>query len=383
MRLAPAFLRAEARLAATLNVVDSASGRRVELAGEWTLTALPRPIADLEKRLQALAAADPDWQLRALTRLDSAAAVLLWRAWGRRWPVSVSISPAHRRVLERVATLPVAPEPVARRDPLAGVLWLGRRVLAATGHLSGMIALIGQMLLDLAHLCRHPRDIPWREFSANLYKSGAQALPVTALIGVLIGIVLSYLSALQLKAFGADVFVVNLLGISIVRELGPVLVAVLVAGRSGSAMTAQIGVMRVTEEIDALATMGVSRSLRLVLPKVLALTVAVPLLVLWCSTAGIVGGMVAARLQMDLSYGFFIEALPRAVPVANLWIGLGKGVVFGVLIAVIACHFGLRVEPNTESLSSRTTTAVVTSITVAILVDAIFAILTRGVGVPL
>jgi phospholipid/cholesterol/gamma-HCH transport system permease protein len=239
------------------------------------------------------------------------------------------------------------------------------------------------MLLDLAHLSRHPRDIPWREFSANLYRSGAQALPVTALIGVLIGIVLSYLSALQLKAFGADVFVVNLLGISIVRELGPVLVAVLVAGRSGSAMTAQIGVMRVTEEIDALATMGVSRSLRLVLPKVLALTVAVPLLVLWCSTAGIVGGMVAAKLQMDLSYGFFIEALPRAVPVANLWIGLGKGMVFGVLIAVIACHFGLRVEPNTESLSSRTTTAVVTSITVAILVDAIFAILTRGVGIPL
>ncbi|HQC78954.1 MAG TPA: ABC transporter permease [Accumulibacter sp.] len=370
-------------MTATLIAVENASGARVELAGDWTLTGLPRPIADLEKRLRELAVADPDWQLQAVAKLDSAAAILLWRAWGRRWPASLSISPTHRRVLERVANLPTAPEPVVRRDPLAGVLWLGRQVLTAINHLSGMIALIGQMLLDLAHLSRHPRDIPWREFSANLYRSGAQALPVTALIGVLIGIVLSYLSALQLKAFGADVFVVNLLGISIVRELGPVLVAVLVAGRSGSAMTAQIGVMRVTEEIDALATMGVSRSLRLVLPKVLALTVAVPLLVLWCSTASIVGGMVAAKLQMDLSYGFFIEALPRAVPVANLWIGLGKGMVFGVLIAVIACHFGLRVEPNTESLSSRTTTAVVTSITVAILVDAIFAILTRGVGIPL
>jgi len=162
-----------------------------------------------------------------------------------------------------------------------------------------------------------------------------------------------------------------------------VLVAVLVAGRSGSSMTAQIGVMRVTEEIDALATMGVSRSLRLVLPKVLALTVAMPLLVVWCSLVGIAGGMLSARLQMDLSFGFFIEALPRVVPVANWWIGLGKGAVFGLLIAIVACHFGLRVAPNTESLSARTTTSVVTSITLSILIDAVFAILTRGVGIPL
>ena len=131
-----------------------------------------------------------------------------------------------------------------------------------------------------------------------------------------------------------------------------------------------------------MATMGVSRSLRLVLPKVLALALAMPLLVIWCSAAGIVGGMVAAKLQMDLSFGFFIDTLPKVVPVANVWIGLGKGAVFGVLIALIACHFGLRVKPNTESLSSRTTTSVVTSITVAILVDAVFAVLTRGVGLP-
>ena len=108
-----------------------------------------------------------------------------------------------------------------------------------------------------------------------------------------------------------------------------------------------------------------------------------PLLVIWCSAAGIFGGMVSANLQMDLSYGFFIDTLPRVVPVANVWIGMSKGLVFGVLIALIACHFGLRVKPNTESLSSQTTTSVVTSITVAILVDAVFAILTRNFGVPL
>jgi ABC-type multidrug transport system fused ATPase/permease subunit len=127
-------------------------------------------------------------------------------------------------------------------------------------------------------------------------------LPITALVGFLIGVVLSYLSALQLKTFGADVFIINILGIGIVRELGPVLVAVLVAGRSGSAMTAQLGVMRVTEEIDALAAMGVSRSLRLVLPKVVALVAAMPLLVLWTSAAALFGGMVAASFQLDMSY---------------------------------------------------------------------------------
>ena len=205
---------------------------------------------------------------------------------------------------------------------------------------------------------------------------------MTALVGFLIGVVLSFLSSLQLKTFGADIYIVNLLGISIIRELGPVIVAVLVAGRSGSSMTAQLGVMRVTEEIDALATMGVSRSLRLVLPKVMALSVVMPLLVVWCAAAGLVGGMLSANLQMGLDYGYFVSALPRVVPLANLWIGLGKGFVFGLLIALIACHRGLLVRPNTESLSSETTASVVASITVVIIVDAVFAVLTRNVGLP-
>ncbi|HQO28039.1 MAG TPA: ABC transporter permease [Accumulibacter sp.] len=370
---------------AAIDCVERDGVVTVSLSGEWTLASLPTPLAPFVARLCQLAVGSAAWQLQAIERLDSGAAILLWQAWGRRWPAALELSPTHRQVLERVAvSSAMRARPASRpREPLWPLLWLGRQVLTAVDHLSGMIALFGQLLLDLIHLCRHPRDFPWREVSANLYKSGAQALPVTALIGFLIGIVLSYLAALQLKAFGADVLIVNLLGISIVRELGPVLVAVLVAGRSGSSMTAQIGVMRVTEEIDALATMGVSRSLRLVLPKVLALTVAMPLLVVWCSLVGIAGGMLSARLQMDLSFGFFIEALPRVVPVANWWIGLGKGAVFGLLIAIVACHFGLRVAPNTESLSARTTTSVVTSITLSILIDAVFAILTRGVGIPL
>ena len=151
---------------------------------------------------------------------------------------------------------------------------------------------------------------------------------------------------------------------------------------SGSAMTAQIGVMRVTEEIDALATMGVSRTLRIVLPKLAALAIAMPLLVVWCSAAGIIGGMVSANLQLDLSYGFFFHTLAKVVPVANVWIGMGKGFVFGILIALLACYFGLQVKPNTESLSSMTTTSVVSAITLVIVVDAVFAVLTRNIGMP-
>ena len=353
----------------------------VVLSGPWTLAEMLPMLDLLRSGLEAVPASVRHWDLSAVSRLDSAAAVLLWRSWQGAWPASLAIGPLHRQVIARVAELPQEMPP----PPVAFVHlpeFLGRQVLKALANLRGLITLFGQLLLDCAYLARYPGQIPWREFSANVYKAGALALPVTALVGFLIGVTISYLSALQLKTFGADVFIVNILGISIIRELGPVLVAVLVAGRSGSAMTAQIGVMRVTEEIDALATMGVSRTLRLVLPKVAALALAMPLLVVWCSAAAILGGLLSANLQLDLSWGFFFDALPRSVPLPNLWIGLSKGFVFGLLIGLIACHFGLRVKPNTESLSTRTTSSVVTSITVVILVDAVFAIFTRSVGLP-
>jgi len=367
--------------AAAIETVEHDDSPHARLSGDWTLATLPLPIAAFEAQLRDLAARDAGWSLDALTRLDSFGAILLWRAWGRRWPAVLAVSAEHRHVLERVAGIATRDPHRGPRERFSGVVLLGRLGIKAVKNLLGLVALVGQMVLDTGYLLVHPGDIPWREFSANLFKSGAQALPVTALVGFLIGVVLSYLSSLQLKAFGADIYIVNLLGVSIVRELGPVLVAVLVAGRSGSAMTAQIGVMRVTEEIDALATMGVSRSLRLVLPKVVALAIAMPLLVVWCSAAGIIGGMIAANIQMDLSYGFFIDTLPKVVPVANVWIGMAKGFTFGILIALVACHFGLKVRPNTESLSSKTTTSVVTAITVVIIVDAVFAILTRHVGI--
>ena len=286
-------------------------------------------------------------------------------------------------MLARAEALPADALPV---EPgyrfLDGTAQLGRGLHAVAHHVLGFVALVGHILISLGGLLRNHDRWPLREISANFYKVGVRAMPVTALVGFLIGVVMSYLSALQLRAFGADTFIVNILGLGIIRELGPVLVSVLVAGRSGSAMTAQLGVMRVTEEIDALTAMGISRHVRLVLPKVVALTLAMPLLTLWGSAVAILGGMVSAKLQLDLSFDFFLNALPRAVPAANLVIGLTKGAVFGLLIALVACYFGLRVRPNTESLSANTTASVVASITVVILVDAVFAIATRSVGLP-
>jgi phospholipid/cholesterol/gamma-HCH transport system permease protein len=353
----------------------------VVLSGCWTLAEMLPDLPALQADLAACSGNAKPWDLSAVTRLDSAAAVLLWRTWGANWPATLVAGELQRQVLERVAGLPQEiPEQLRPRVRFPELV--GELLLKAVANLRGMIALFGQLLLDMAYLFRHPRDVPWKEFTANIYKAGTQALAVTALVGFLIGVTISYLSALQLKSFGADLFIVNILGISIIRELGPVLVAILVAGRSGSAMTAQIGVMRVTEEIDVLSTMGISRSIRVVLPKILGLTVAMPLLVLWTSAVALFGGMLAALLQLDLSLVYFLDNLPRAVPVANLVIGLSKGVVFGFVIAVVACHFGLRVKPDTESLSANTTSAVVTAITTVILFDAIFAIFTRQIGVP-
>ncbi|MDP2823456.1 MAG: ABC transporter permease [Sulfuritalea sp.] len=368
---------------ARIEVIVREGEHVVRLSGRWTLATTSQGAAALSAELGGVADPASSWDCLGLEAIDSAGAILLWRAWGRAWPLLLLIKPEHRRVFERIDTADRQPRAaVAPLSPLHGAMVIGTAVIGIGRHLVDFVALVGQFGLDLVHVLRNPADLPRREISANLYKSGVRAMPVTALVGFLIGVVLSYLSALQLKQFGADIFIVNIIGLGLVRELGPVLVAILVAGRSGSAMTAQLGVMRVTEEIDALATMGVPRGLRLVFPKVVALTLAMPLLVLWSTAIALIGGMVSAQVQLDISYGFFFQTLPRVVPAANLWIGLAKGAVFGMFVALVACHFGLRVRPNTESLSSNTTASVVSAITIVIILDAAFAIATRGIGLP-
>ncbi len=352
------------------------------LTGNYTLPTLTHHLKTLESDLTAVYARHKNlrWDLTGIQQLDSVGSALLWQVWQQQRPQNLQLRPEHERIFARLEQLPPLKPIIRHRDFLWPIVALGKLALLLWHHTVGLITLIGQLLIDVVYLIRHPAYIPWREISANLFRTGAQALGITALVGFLIGIVLSYLSSRQLQMFGADIFIINILGFSIIRELGPMLAAILVAGRSGSSMTAQLGVMRVTQELDALTVMGISHSQRLILPKVLGLGIAMPLLVMWTSAIALFGGMVAAELQLGLSVQYFLFELPDAVPIANLWLGLGKGVVCGMTIALVACHFGLRIKPNTESLGEGTTSSVVTSITMVIIIDAIFAIMFSDVG---
>ena len=346
-----------------------------DLTGKATWDTLTALLGSLKKPAAAY------WDLRQIEQLDHLGAQLLWNHWGRAWPEQLEVEPSQRAVLETVAEFAVASAPVIQPDWIEPVRGLGGRLIALIDHIKSLTRLIGQLLLDIVRLIRHPQEGPWRDLSGHLYHIGATALPITALVGFLIGVVLAYLISQQLKQFGADAFIVNILGISLIRELGPVLAAILIAGRSGSAITAQIGVMRVTEELDAMRVMGIAKGFRLVMPRALALAIVMPLISVWTTIAALLGGMIAASAAMGITPAFFINALPAAVEVSNLTLATAKSMVFGLLIALVACHFGLRVKPNTESLGKGTTASVVTSITVVILVDALFAVLFKNVGI--
>jgi phospholipid/cholesterol/gamma-HCH transport system permease protein len=363
-----------------LAVLGRWTSAQVADAGRWqalqgSLSAVPRAAST------RAASASLSWDLRGIEQLDHIGAQLLWKHWGGAWPARIEMLPAQRAVLEHVAQFTTLAPAVPKRTLRQRYLALGEITLLALSHARSFTRLIGQLLLDVIRFAKAPRQGPWRDISGHLYQFGATALPITALVGFLIGVVLAYLSAQQLKQFGADAFIVDLLGVSLVRELGPMLAAILIAGRSGSAITAQIGVMRVTEELDAMRVMGIPHGFRLVMPRALALALAMPLISVWTTVAALLGGMVAADTALGITPRFFINALPAAVELSNLGLALGKTVVFGLLIALIGCHFGLRVKPNTESLGQGTTASVVTSITVVILVDALFAIVFKDVGV--
>ena len=357
-------------------------GPRLRLLGQWTAAQFARPRL-LRGLMADMAGMRPQagWDLSQAEQVDHIGAQLLWDHWGRRWPEQLELLPGQRAVFERVARLTVQPPGRQRASWSSIYLAFGAAVLRAISHIRSFLRLIGQLALNLLRLLRAPHEGPWRDFSGHLYRIGGTALPITALVGFLIGVVLAYLTSQQLKQFGADAYIVNILGIALIRELGPMLAAILIAGRSGSAITAQIGVMRVTEELDAMRVMGISHSFRLVMPRAMALAVAMPLISVWTTLSALAGGMLAADISLDITPRFFMHALPQAVHVNNLVLATVKSMVFGILIALVGCHFGLRVKPNTQSLGEGTTASVVTSITVVILVDALFAVLFKDVGV--
>jgi phospholipid/cholesterol/gamma-HCH transport system permease protein len=367
----------------TIDHPHAGAAQSVVASGIWQVHALSKKgaLKAIGTTLKALQG-DPSlaWDLSGVSSLDHIGAQMFWNAWGKQRPAQLKLAPLQEELFKRIEAAGENVVPRTRSSHLNWVIALGTAMLSFFEHLQALIELLGRLVQDLWRFVRHPRTGPWREISANIFHSGFQALGITALVGFLIGVVLSYLSAQQLRMFGGDTYLVNILGMSVIRELGPLLAAILVAGRSGSAITAQLGVMRVTEELDAMLVMGISHGYRLIMPKVIALAVAMPLLVVWTDAMALIGGMISAKVELNLSARYFIQKLPSAVPLVNYTIGLMKGATFGVLIALVSCHFGLRIKPNTDSLGRGTTTSVVTAITVVILADAVFAIIFSGVG---
>lgn len=365
----------------SVEVTTFDGGCRVTLRGAWNLHGIQDHLNRLRAELASWSRESAcQWDLRRIGSLDSIGALLIWQAWNGALPEHAAIRDEHLGLLQQwgaQAPIPAPPRASVLPSLLAGI---GNRALTGLDHVPQALETLGHVVLDTLYALAHPKRVPWGEISSTIYEAGTRALAVTSLVGGLIGVVVSYLSATELQQYGAQTYIVDILGLGIVRELGPMLVAILVAGRSGSSMTAQLGIMHVTQELDALAAMGVSRTLRLVLPKILALVIVLPLLTLWADGIALAGGMAAARFQLGIGYQQFLGSLPGAVPLADLWIGLGKSAVFGGVIALTATHFGLRVKPNTRSIGVETTNSVVTSITLVIIVDAVFALLFQNVG---
>ncbi|HPE73607.1 MAG TPA: ABC transporter permease, partial [Candidatus Competibacter sp.] len=225
-----------------------------------------------------------------------------------------------------------------------------------------------------------PRRFRWRALFGNVETAGIHALPIVALLAFMMGVVIAYQGGRQLEFYGANIFIVELVSLTMLRELAPLITAIIVAGRTGSSYTAQIGTMQVTEEVDALRTIGIPPMNLLVLPKLLALVVALPLLTLFADALSVFGGMVMAQIMLDVSYGDFLDRFPQVVTLTSFLIGIGKAPVFAAIIALVGCYQGFQVRGGADSVGRQTTVSVVQSIFLVIATDAVFSVMLGSVG---
>lgn len=244
----------------------------------------------------------------------------------------------------------------------------------------GVIGFLGQILLGFATLLRHPSRFRVKAVVRQMELVGVSALPIVGLMSFLIGIVIAQQGAVQLEQFGAETLTINLVGRITLRELGVLMTAIMVAGRSGSAFAAQLGTMKLTEEIDAMRTIGISPIEALVIPRVLACTVMMVLLGFYSSIVAIVGGAVVGDLMLGIPFWTFLERIQEVVPMYDLWVGLVKAPVFGLIVALAGCYHGMQVKGNSEEVGLRTTMAVVTGIFAVIVLDAFFAVFFTEIG---
>jgi phospholipid/cholesterol/gamma-HCH transport system permease protein len=244
-----------------------------------------------------------------------------------------------------------------------------------------MLSFVGEVALAAARCTARPRRIRWRPTLYNVRTAGFDALPIVGLLCFLMGIVIAYQGATQLRRYGANIFIADLVGLAMLRELSPLLAAIIVAGRSGSAYAAQIGTMKVTEEIDALRTVGIAPIELLVLPKIVALAIALPLLTVYADVLGVSGGMLMAQTELAVNHTVFLDRLQHALRLSDYLVGIGKAPVFAGIIAVVGCFQGFQVAGDAESVGHRTTVSVVQSIFLVILADALFSVIFNYLGI--
>lgn len=354
----------------------AAAGAVLHLTGHWRLANLPALDAELSHL-----ALEPRQPLTvdgsALQSLDSAAANrLLTHLAGLGFDLDqlslVGFGPREMGLLRLIAQRHVActPPPLARRGlrhRVGGqVFRLGRATVST-------LAFLGQTAQAFVQLLAQPRLLRWRELTVQLEMVGLRALPIIVLMNGLVGVVFAYLLGIQVQKFGANLFVVDGVGLAITRELAPLFTAVLLAGRSGAAFTAHLGAMKVNQEIDAIAVMGLSPWQVLVLPRIFALTLMLPLLTAVADVAGILGAALVADWHLGVTPTTFFDRLQERLPLATVLFGLSKTPVFALAIALIACHNGFAVERDARSVGLATTATVVHSIVAVILIDAAFA----------
>jgi phospholipid/cholesterol/gamma-HCH transport system permease protein len=348
------------------------------VAGPWTLQGLGQLTP-----AGALPAAEPAPRVlegAGLAALDSAGAWVLQR-WltGAAPSPAAPASPALHGWPARAAGLMQqvqadAGQALPQAAPRRWLYRVGERALANAQQAQGFLRFVGEVALVALGQLRHPGGWRWRALLHEVEIGGFDALPIIGLTSFLLGVVVAYQGADQLRHYGANVFVVELVGYAMLREFAPLIGAIIIAGRSGSAYAAQIGTMVVSEEIDALRTIGIDPLQRLVLPKIVALALALPLLTVFADLTGVFGGMVMARSQLGVGFGEFVDRFGRVMQGSALLIGVGKSFVFALIIATVGCFQGLRTQGSADSVGRQTTLSVVQAIFAVIVADALFSV---------
>jgi phospholipid/cholesterol/gamma-HCH transport system permease protein len=350
----------------------------IRCRGHWTL----QGIAGLEPQLATISPSDAETlviDVSGITVLDTAGAWLLHRTLRACEQQGTTVQlrglrPEHDALLQLVTTNAAQvgqPAPAAKIGYLAQV---GSAAWSGLADFRNMLAFVGESALVMLRVLAQPSRLRWRAILHNLQNAGVAALPITGLLSFLMGVVIAYQGADQLNRFGANIFIVDLVGLSMLRELSPLLTAIIVAGRSGSAYAAQIGTMKVTEEVDALRTIGIGAQELLVLPKILALVIALPLLTVYADVTGVLGGMLMARAQLDVGFDLFLDRLGDALSLSSFLTGVAKAPVFAAIIALVGCYQGFKVSGSADSVGRHTTISVVQSIFLVIVADALFSI---------